>query len=285
MVKQSITQAMVISLDDSQRLTGFFEQPGSKRFEVFHAFDGRRDPNPDQFDHVAFLRRQHRQPSPGEVGCAMSHYLVQREFAISEGLEQDLLLVAEDDARLSRDTDQVLEQIQRYGGIIDYAVLATPFDEAGRRELRSVGSKLAQLSLLARCVGPRGRRWKYRLGHVDGSVWGAGLYLVSRRAARAYIGLVNELGGLSWAADEYALWGPMADVDVKLLVPNLAGWEGSSTIREVSDIERNRERRALEATSGALSERLRRRIAVRTRLDYLRRVLSVSVRDLLGRGA
>ena len=94
----------VIALDDSTRLDAFYSRPGSSRFEVYPAFDGRAGDVPPDFDTAAFRARTGADPLPGEVGCAVSHSRLMREFAGEEGDPDDVMVVAEDDTLL---TDEI----------------------------------------------------------------------------------------------------------------------------------------------------------------------------------
>ncbi|MCJ2194094.1 hypothetical protein MUG60_05415 [Kaistella montana] len=280
---QDITDARVVALSDSRRVEGFFTCLGTERFKLFEAYDGRCGVVPDEFNVDGFRRRRGVDPRPGEIGCAMSHFLALREFAETPGSDIDLLLMAEDDARPTADLEPVLEAISHSPRLVDYAVLASPFEGPGPRPITSVGSRLTQLSLLASPVGPGGARSRYRLGRFDGTTWGTGLYLVSRRAARSYVDLVDDIGGISWVADESVFWAKLAGFDVLALVPNLCDWEGSSTIREMSDIQHHAlQQQKQQSRQGSVTV-MRSHLAPRTRLRYLGRRLKATAAELRDR--
>ena len=155
---------------------------------------------------------------------AVSHYRMLKQFAESEGGPSDLMIVAEDDAVLSSDFERIVKRVSQRLRTLDFVVLADPFSDAGVSRLRGVGERHAQLSFASKLVGvSRVSGTPYRVGHYDGHLWGTGLYLVSRAASVRYVRLVQRLGGIHWVADDYGYWKGPAQVDVKLLRPNLAG--------------------------------------------------------------
>ncbi|OKL54553.1 hypothetical protein BSZ39_03605 [Bowdeniella nasicola] len=103
----------MISLQDSDRIDGFFTRPGSERFELFDAFDGRSGQTHPVFDIDGFIARNGTPPLPGELGCAVSHYLVLRDFVMRSERPDDYLVVAEDDIRLTADFVPVLDNVLR----------------------------------------------------------------------------------------------------------------------------------------------------------------------------
>lgn len=272
---RKITSRVVIALEGSSRLDGFFQHPEARDFTVFTAVDGRATTEHIDFRFDLFEERSGRSATGGEAGCAASHAAVLARFAQEDGAPNDLMLVCEDDARFGADTRSVLTKVCRYVRNADMIVLASPFDHAGRRPAASVGARLTQLSWLSLPVGPTKAPLKYRCGRFHGSAWGAGMYLVSREAAGRYTALVRH-HGLSWLADEYHVFAPGAGIDVHALVPNLCGWEGSSTLREVADVHRSD---ALSRAGGAPVDVVRSRLALRTRYGYLRRQWWATVQD------
>lgn len=282
MATEEITSRRVVALADSSRVEGFWAQPAAAGFTVFTAYDGRTGSTPDDFDRAGFEARRGMAPSGGEVGCAVSHYRLLKEFAEQDGEDSDLILVAEDDARFGPDFELVLDNILGRISSFDCIILASPFDDAGSRPLSSIGARLTQLSLLASPVGPKGRLWCYRVGAYWGSAWGTGLYLMRRSAARRYVDLAALIQGIEWVADESSYWAPLARIRMACVVPNIAGWEGPSTIRETSDIAAAHER--AQRRRGRV-EAFRSLIAIRTRWRFFRRQLAGTGRDLNGRRA
>jgi len=88
----------VVALKGENRLEQFFNAPGSAGFDIFWGVDGRALPTPGEspeFDAAYFEKRKGRLARPGEVGCALSHTYVWRDFLESG---EEWALVAEDDA-------------------------------------------------------------------------------------------------------------------------------------------------------------------------------------------
>lgn len=273
-----LAKRVVIALRGSERLGGFFDSPGASRFQVFDAYDGRLHAGDEYFDRDAFAVVEKRQAKPAEVGCAISHLLVMREFATEEGGDDDMMLVAEDDARPADNWLSVVNSILSHRDGFDYVLLANPFDDVGEKSLVSISTKLGQLSYLARRVGR-----PYRIGSLRGIMRGTGLYLVSRRAARQYVELVNSRGGkIGWCADTYEAWMPVAGMRQIVVEPNLAGWSGDSSIQEVSSLRFNRDKR--EALMGdSLLGRVRSNVALRTRMNHVANRISATIDDISGR--
>lgn len=223
-----ITDRYVISLKGSPRREAFFSQPGVADFVVWDAFDGRTGAGRDRFDVIAFERRAGRPPEGGEIGCALSHAGLLAEFAAGAGHPDDLMLVAEDDVVFTPDFEAVLGRVARTHGW-DWALLAQPLEDPFQDPFWAKNRDRAPQSLLAKPVGPPSSPWRYRLGNWDGELWGTGLYLVTREAARALTHHAAQ-EGLSWVADDYVTWHAAAGVKVWILLPTIAGWVGESEI-------------------------------------------------------
>lgn len=231
-----ITRRVVIALSDSTRLPGFRAQPGGGDFEVFDAIDNRLGAVTERFDVERFRDFFQRDPRPGEIGCTLSHMGVMRSFAEETGADRDLLLVAEDDARFAEDAEAVVRRIAPYVPTTSLVVLADPYGPGGRRD-RSVASRsehFVQLSLLARRL-----RHPSGLGVVAFGRWGAGLtgagyYMVTRAAARLITQAIDEdFGGRPWwVADYHGFYRDDLGIDVLAVRPNLADWEGESSIQD-----------------------------------------------------
>lgn len=228
----TISKRIVIGLADSSRLAGFFGQEGGGTFDHHIAFDGRTSSGSEHFDRDAFRERTGRNPSGGEVGCAISHFEVLRYFAQQDGSEDDLVLVAEDDARLSPHTESVLSSLEQRGESFDILLLANPFDKLHGWSPRFIGYQLFQQSFKAKRIRVSLVR-SFFYGRIYGVPYGTGLYLCSRRAARKYMTFVGD-GRISWVADDYLHWAKASAVDIQTLRPNLAGWYGESTIRDTN---------------------------------------------------
>ncbi|MCO6809653.1 glycosyltransferase family 25 protein, partial [Pseudomonas aeruginosa] len=102
-----VARAAVVSLPGSGRRRGFFAQPLAGVFEVAEAFHGATQDWTPYFDAARFAEHYGRAPVPAEIGCAISHARVIRDFAAEAGADSDVLLVAEDDARFTEDFARV----------------------------------------------------------------------------------------------------------------------------------------------------------------------------------
>ncbi|WP_144786286.1 glycosyltransferase family 25 protein [Micrococcus luteus] len=234
--RSRIIRRVVIALPDSTRLSGFRAQPGGEDFEVFDAIDNRSGSVTERFDVEWFRDFFQRDPRPGEIGCTLSHMGVMRSFAEEVGAERDLLLVAEDDARFVDGFESILAPLARHVPPTSLVVLADPHGPAGRRD-RSVGSKsehFVQLSLFARRFAHPSRRGVVTMGRWSAGLTGTGLYLVTRAAARGIVrSLDEEFGGRPWwVADYHGFYRDELGIDVLAVRPNLAGWEGESSIQD-----------------------------------------------------
>ncbi len=224
-----ISSRRVISLAGSPRREVFFRQEAARGFEVFDAFDGRSGAGRDRFDAEYFQRRYGRPPEGGEIGCALSHAALWAAFGYAAGDDDDLMLVAEDDAVFSSAFPGVVRRVARR--VVDFAVLAQPGEDPRDNPFWSLDRDLIHLSLFARPVGWPWR-WSHRLGAYEGPLCCAGLYLVSRRTARRLVEAIPA-EGQGWPADDYAEWEERAGLAVHLLRPTIAGWLGGSEINPV----------------------------------------------------
>ncbi|MCL6423231.1 hypothetical protein Bequi_07505 [Brachybacterium sp. JHP9] len=217
-----VADEVVIALAGSPRLHQFFANPQTQGFRVHEALDGRKGGGDDLFDREAFAQRYGRPPAGGEVGAAISHMRVLREFAEAPGPDDDVLVVAEDDTLPTPDYPGVVQAILDRGDELGFVVLRDGTGPATARNLWSMSESQHQLSWLStRITGPAtGRR--YRVGHIDGFLVGACLYLVSRQAARAYITHVDTAGRMSWFADDYHELAIVSGTDLRAVRPTLA---------------------------------------------------------------
>ncbi|MGJ6980386.1 glycosyltransferase family 25 protein [Aestuariimicrobium soli] len=266
--RPAVVDRVVIALPDENRLESFRACPGGESFRVFWAVDGRGGRAAERFDTNRFVARVGSPATGGEMGCVLSHLSVVTAFANEVGADTDLMVVAEDDALLGRDFEAVLDRLVRRLRPIGVVVLADPFGAAGRRDFFGASERWAQLSALAVPVGPAHRPLQYRVGRVEGHLMGAGLYLITRRAARRYADWAALQGRPHWVADDYGFWAREARIGVRLVRPNLAGWVGGTQLERpepgrATEILREHQR------SGSLLERLRWRLAPRTRLRRL----------------
>lgn len=283
MRKQELNQPVkrvVIALPGSKRLPGFLDSPTSMGFEVFDAVDGRASNPLPIIDYEGFKTNFEREILPGEAGCSVSHYRVLQEFAEDEGSDDDWILVAEDDARPVADLDRYMERIlaankRRF----NYIILATPWDGVGYRRLKSLGAREAQPSLLASWVGELPWPWRFRFGSFHGDAYGAGLYLTTREIARRYVAAADT-HRIAWPADAYQCWPPEVGLHIGLTVPNLASWEGSTTIGERGYFSAKGDPAPKRTGLSLWVQQFRSTLAVRTRAHYLLRRLLATAKDV-----
>lgn len=238
---QNITKRVVIALEDSSRLEGFLTQSGGNEFSLFRAVDNRMGRHSADFDVEEFERFYRRPPRPGEIGCTLSHVSVMRSFAREDGNSEDLMLVAEDDARFSSHLDAALDAILQGQKVTGLVVLGDPYGRADARD-RGVGSSsehFVQLSALARPLRLAGGAPPFRIGRWAAGLTGAGLYLITREACRAVDGYLNAVGGGKpwWVADYHGFYRDTLGCDVLFIRPNLASWEGQSSIQDDDHVE------------------------------------------------
>lgn len=231
-----IIRRVVIALPDSTRLSGFRAQPGGEDFEVFDAIDNRSGSVTERFDVERFRNFFHRDPRPGEIGCTLSHMGVMRSFAEEVGADHDLLLVAEDDARLVEGFESIVGRLTHHVPVTSLVVLADPYGPAGRRD-RSVGSKsehFVQVSLFARRFRCPAQGGVVTMGRWSAGLTGMGLYLVTRSAARGIVRSLEDRyrGRPWWLADYHGFYRNDLGIDVLAVRPNLADWEGESSIQD-----------------------------------------------------
>lgn len=275
-----IVACRVISLPGSERVDSFLGQPGAAGFVVHDGFDGRNGGGRNLFDLDAYSHRVGGEPTGGQIGCAISHASLVRSFANMPGNPNDWMLVAEDDARFTDDFEQVLESLCRINVDADLIVLADPWEIDTERPIRGPLSDGVGLSLLSRRVAKRLVGGSYRLGHFAGVAWGAGLYLITRRGSRKYRDYLDEhfSGRPAFLADDYGLLKSMG-LDIMFLRPNLAYCGGPSTTSPGYQLGSGYRRDAEE--NGF--RRVRRLLALRSRLHNLRSVLRATRLDLYGR--
>lgn len=275
--RRRVVDKVVISLVGSARRAALAARPEIADFRVFDAYDTRSGAGHPQFDEATFARRYGRRPRGGEVGVTISHLQVLQEFIAQDGPEQDVIVVAEDDAVPSPDLDRVLDRILRRVRRLDLVLLG----ELGTGT-RAVGpgplahgpsSSWVQVSLLAVPVGPASAPFSHRVGHFTGMGWGTGLYAMTRAADRRYVDLVARERA-DWVADDFIRWAPWARIDVLTVTPRLATFEGSSTIDRAPTTPR---RDGRDGVAARVIETARRHGAI------ARRVAQVTVRDARGR--
>ena len=212
----------VLGLDGANRFESFYSVGvPAKDFVRYSAVDNRDDHvTDDEFDVEFFRNRWHRDPSPAEKGCMLSHVKMWEDFVASDA---DWALIAEDDSLISPDAEAVVNAIiTKYpqGQMVNLSDGHT--FKAGTMNPRM---DYIRLSLLSPFVHS-----KYRMGKLYGSTRLActGLYLISRSGAELLLKqFEDKVPGT--VADDYKLyqqWG----VDARFVQPGLCDWEGSSVI-------------------------------------------------------
>ena len=212
----------VLGLDGANRFESFYSVGApAKDFVPYSAVDNRDNHVADEeFDVEFFRSRWHRDPSPAEKGCMLSHVNMWRDFIASDA---DWALIAEDDILISPDAEAVVNAIITKYPQVQLVNLSDSFaNDAGKLNPHV---EYIRLSLLSPFV-----HGKYRMGKPYGT-WPlicTGLYLISRSGAELLLKqFEDKVPGT--VADDYKLyqqWG----VDVRFVQPGLCGWEGSSVI-------------------------------------------------------
>lgn len=212
----------VLGLDGANRFESFYSVGvPAKDFVPYSAVDNRDNHVTDEeFDVELFRNRWHRDPTPAERGCMLSHVKMWEDFVASDA---DWALIAEDDVLISPDAEAVVNAIiTKYPQVQLVNLCDACSFKAGTMNPRV---EYIRLSLLSPFV-----HGKYRMGKLYGStrLGCTGLYLISRSGAELLLKqFENKAPGT--VADDYKLyqqWG----VDVRFVQPGLCDWEGSSVI-------------------------------------------------------
>ena len=212
----------VLGLDGANRFESFYSVGvPAKDFVPYSAVDNRDNHVTDEeFDVELFRSRWHRDPTPAERGCMISHVKMWEDFVASDA---DWALIAEDDVLISPDAEVVVNAIiTKYPQVQLVNLCDACSFKAGTMNPRV---EYIRLSLLSPFV-----HGKYRMGKLYGStrLGCTGLYLISRSGAELLLKqFENKAPGT--VADDYKLyqqWG----VDVRFVQPGLCDWEGSSVI-------------------------------------------------------
>lgn len=212
----------VLGLDGANRFEPFYSVGvPAKDFVPYSAVDNRDNHVTDEeFDVELFRSRWHRDPTPAERGCMLSHVKMWEDFVASDA---DWALIAEDDVLISPDAEVVVNAIiTKYPQVQLVNLCDAHSFKAGTMNPRV---EYIRLSLLSPFV-----HGKYRMGKLYGStrLGCTGLYLISRSGAELLLKqFENKAPGT--VADDYKLyqqWG----VDVRFVQPGLCDWEGSSVI-------------------------------------------------------
>ena len=260
----------VLGLDGANRFDSFYSVGAPARdFVPYSAVDNRDNHVTDkEFDVELFRRRWHREPTPAERGCMLSHVNMWRDFLATD---TDWALIAEDDILISPDAEAVVNAIITKYPQVQLVNLCDAYSfKAGTMNPRV---EYIRLSLLSPFV-----YGKYRMGELYGStrLGCTGLYLISRSGAEL---LLKQLEGKApgTVADDYPLyeeWG----LDVRFVQPGLCSWEGSSTLLE-SGMSHLESLNANQRGTCAL-DRLRIALAPKMRLANAKNALLSTVEDV-----
>lgn len=260
----------VLGLDGANRFDSFYSVGAPARdFVPYSAVDNRDNHVTDkEFDVELFRRRWHRDPTPAERGCMLSHVNMWRDFLATD---TDWALIAEDDILISPDAEAVVNAIITKYPQVQLVNLCDAYSfKAGTMNPRV---EYIRLSLLSPFV-----YGKYRMGELYGStrLGCTGLYLISRSGAEL---LLKQLEGKApgTVADDYTLyqqWG----VDVRFVQPGLCDWEGSSVIL---DSGKSYLEMLTENQKGASAlDRLRIALAPRVRLKNVKNALNATLDEV-----
>lgn len=260
----------VLGLDGANRFDSFYSVGApAKDFVPYSAVDNRDNHVTDkEFDVELFRRRWHREPTPAERGCMLSHVKMWRDFLATD---TDWALIAEDDILISPDAEAVVNAIITKYPQVQLVNLCDAYSfKAGTMNPRV---EYIRLSLLSPFV-----YGKYRMGKLYGStrLGCTGLYLISRSGAEL---LLKQLEGKApgTVADDYTLyqqWG----VDVRFVQPGLCDWEGSSVIL---DSGKSHLEMLTENQKGASAlDRLRIALAPRVRLKNVKNALNATLDEV-----
>ncbi len=260
----------VLGLDGANRFDSFYSVGAPARdFVPYSAVDNRDNHVTDkEFDVELFRRRWHREPTPAERGCMLSHVNMWRDFLATD---TDWALIAEDDILILPDAEAVVNAIITKYPQVQLVNLCDAYSfKAGTMNPRV---EYIRLSLLSPFV-----YGKYRMGKLYGStrLGCTGLYLISRSGAEL---LLKQLEGKApgTVADDYTLyqqWG----VDVRFVQPGLCDWEGSSVIL---DSGKSHLEMLTENQKGASAlDRLRIALAPRVRLKNVKNALNATLDEV-----
>lgn len=262
----------------SDRRSGFKTQPGAEEFTFFDAFNGFESDPSHHFNVERFAERYQGGPTPGQAGCAISHFRVLESFASSEGPPDGVALVSEDDVLMPCETETVVERILRDTSF-DIAVLADRAPTNPSLAFHRLLMTESQLSLLSRPIA-RGGRIR-RLGRFEGNPYTTAFYLVTRSGARKLVsGLVEDAGDPWTIADDWPLFRDRYGLDIRVLRPGLVTYMGGSTTRDAESLARDGE---TPGRAGGLLVRLKTAVALRSRWQALRLAVRATAHDIKAR--
>lgn len=271
---KSIYDYVVLSMVDSSRKLGFYNQEYSQRFRTFDAFDGTTQNSSEYINFDAYAERINRRPLPGEIGCAISHYLIAREFASGNANDNDIILVAEDDAKFIKNINSIIEKIinRINWDDIDIVILGSPGSVSNKRDLRSIPQKLASLSIFSSII--LDSKKIYTVGDYYGYPLGTGFYLMTKRAAIAYTEFLAEKNKISWHADDYSSWAEKIGLRIQVARPNLVDFVGESVIGDLhmSPVLQN---------PSKFLDKVKINLAIRARIKKIPNIIRASYKTIL----
>lgn len=223
----------VIALKSRNRLDSFFSRSASQGFEVHWGVDGAVEETESRFDMDRARRHYGSDLKPGQVGCSLSHAQLWQEFAQGPGDDREIMVVAEDDALL---TDHFMQVVSKVAMLPDVECVNLSHASAGARtpDARSQTEQQRQISLLSRAIvskAPRSTK-VFRVGPYAGVMWGTGLYLVTRGAARKFAAYLDSTPRIWWLADDFNQFAYLMNIDCRAIKPGLCDWSGDSVIHD-----------------------------------------------------
>ncbi|WP_145951244.1 glycosyltransferase family 25 protein [Micrococcus luteus] len=273
-----LERRVCISLTDSDRRPRFMDGPGAAWFRFYDAFNGSTsDPSP-YFNVARYREHYPGSPTPGQAGCAISHFRVLESFASSTGPDDGVALISEDDVLMPTETEAVLKCILKDNSF-DIAVLADRGPTNPSLAFQRLLMTEAQLSLLSRPIVCGGRI--RRLGRFAGNPYTAAFYLITRSGAQKLVsGLVEDAGGPWTIADDWPMFRDRYGLDIRVLRPGLVTYMGGSTTREAASLARDSE--TTDRAVGLLDS-LKTALALRSRWRAARLAVRATAHDIKAR--
>ena len=227
----NIVSRYVIGLEEANRFDQFFASPYAKDFKRFWGFDARQGYDSGLFDVITFKNQVGRLPGNGEVGCTWSHLNVYKRFLEDSVNDDDILIVAEDDALIDADVDaMVLKAFKLYPslGIVN---LADGYMWEAHRQ--NPYYPYSRISLLSKFVD-----FKHRVGPYGGELTCTGLYAITRKAAQSILKILESNNDQPyWYADNWALFASEGGIDIYALRPGICNWAGGSTVADYTFVD------------------------------------------------
>ena len=220
----NIVSRYVIGLEDANRFDTFFESPYVKDFKKFWGFDARQGYDPELFDVARFEEYYGRPPKNAEVGCTWSHLNVYKKFLEESLNDDDILIVAEDDAIIDADVDALVQKIFTMHPELDILNLGDSYAWEAHKQNPYVPN--SRISLLSRFVDS-----KHRVGPYGGRLTSTGLYAITRKAAQGIVELAEDNGSPLWVADEWGYFSTEKHLKIYAVRPGVCGWVGNSMIQ------------------------------------------------------